>query len=74
MLGYAPKKRRPWGALTAISVGVSAALGIISNLGDAREVVRSTTDPPRDGAACTTTLHYSVLRRDGEDYVMLSAL
>ncbi len=38
-VGYAPRKRAPWGVLTALFVGVSAALGFVSNLGGARDAV-----------------------------------
>jgi hypothetical protein len=38
-VGYAPRKRTPWRILTALFVGVSAALGFVSNLGGARDDV-----------------------------------
>ncbi len=38
-VGYAAKKRSPWGVITAIALGVSAALGIIANLSTARDFV-----------------------------------
>lgn len=38
-VGYTPKKRAPWAALTALFLFVSAALGFVSNLGGARDAV-----------------------------------
>lgn len=38
-VGYAPKKRAPWAALTALFVMLSAVFGFISNLGGARDGV-----------------------------------
>lgn len=40
-VGYAPKKRAPWAALTALFLFVSAVLGLVSNLGGARNAVCS---------------------------------
>lgn len=41
-VGYAPARRRaPWGLLTALVVGVSTALGLLANLGGARDFVCS---------------------------------
>lgn len=40
-VGYAPRKRRPWGVLTALFVSVSGILGFVSNLGGTRDVVCS---------------------------------
>lgn len=37
--GYTPRKHAPWGLLTALFIGVSAALGFVSNLGGARDAV-----------------------------------
>lgn len=38
-VGYTPRKHARWGMLTALFVGVSAALGFVSNLGGARDAV-----------------------------------
>ncbi len=40
-VGYRPRKRTPWGMLTAIFVVASALLGFVSNLGGARDAVCS---------------------------------
>ena len=34
---YAPKRRRPWGLVTAVVVGLSTVLGLIANIGGARD-------------------------------------
>ncbi|MGE0531605.1 MAG: toll/interleukin-1 receptor domain-containing protein [Hyphomonadaceae bacterium] len=38
-VGYSPRKRAPWGAVTALFICVSAVLGFVSNLGGARDAV-----------------------------------
>ena len=40
-VGYAPRKRAPWAALTAALALVSAGLGFVANLGGARDAVCS---------------------------------
>lgn len=57
-VGYAPRMRRPWAWVMAAAVGMSAALGFVSNLGGARDAVCSV------GALSKTCLTWGLVRAD----------
>jgi hypothetical protein len=60
-VGYAPKKRAPWAALTALFVFASGVLGVVSNLGGARDGVCSLA------AINATCVHWGLVIPDASE-------